>query len=140
MPRRYEKGHHMDILSFAFGILAAVAVAIVMVLVVIIVKVISLEKRLAKNQIEQERLIDDIYRKFDQYAKLDNTTRDLNEFDDRLKSLMAAEDIKFNDASRNLADNVSEIYREMDERDESALEKSKSYTDSRIDKITANKQ
>jgi len=105
----------MEIMSFTLGVLSIIIVAFVAVLVWGIVKVVKQQKQIRNLQEDVERNLNEMYR----------INSDINNY-------ISTRTL---DMERNIYDSIRDLNREIDVKLKEVSESSKSYTDSRIDKL-----
>jgi len=127
----------MNTLAFTFGIVCTIAAIFVAVLVWAIVKVVKQEKALKRLSDESRDSFNNVWRQKDEDRRWQNENE--REFhrslDLRFKDLEGKTDNHTNDLYRNLAQIENDVYRAINDQITDAVTQSKSYTDSRIDKL-----
>jgi hypothetical protein len=116
----------MEIISFTLGVLTIIIAAFVAVLVWGIVKVVKQQKQIDDETKRNGDAFNSVWRNFDEDRKhnYDNSQRiqrDTNLYNEEL--------------SRRLDGTESVLYRQINDQVADAVTQSKSYTDSRIDKL-----
>jgi hypothetical protein len=112
----------MEILSFAFGMLAMIAIILVAIVVIGIVKVYKQQNRI--NDLEQriDHVNSDVFRSMDNRFEYAQRSRD---------ELSREIDIRFEDIHRQLDSKIEHVDSEMGSR----FDDTNSYIDSRFDKL-----
>ena len=127
----------MNTLAFTFGVVCTIAAIFVAVLVWTIVKVVKQEKKLKQLNDDSRDQFNSMWRQKEEDRRWQNENE--REFhrslDSRFKDLEGKTDNHTSDLYRNLAQLEDEIHRVMNDQITDAVTQSKSYTDSRIDKL-----
>jgi len=116
----------MEIISFTLGVLTIIIAAFVAVLVWGIVKVVKQQKQIDETAKCNQDAFNSVWRNFDEDRK--------HRYDDSQR-IQREVNLQIEDLSRRLDHTESEMYRQINDQVADAVTQSKSYTDSRIDKL-----
>ena len=123
----------METLSFTLGVLSVIIAAFIAVLVWGVVKVVKQQKQISSF----EKEIENVYRHMNESSS--NMHNRLGEMDRQayqtLQNYEREVEQKFERTHREMDDRLDSVYLAMDHDRKSTIEQSKSYTDSRIDKL-----
>ena len=120
----------METLSFTFGILTMVAIIIVVAAVIGVVKVVKQQAQLKELQMDIEHI----------HHQFDNERRDLETL---INNVETSTDVRFDELERHENKITDEVNQKIDKDNEQIyyqINETRSYIDSRIDKLEAKKQ
>lgn len=116
----------METLSFTLGILSVIIIAAVIVLVWGTVKVLKHGKQIEENNKWFQSSIDNVWRGKEEDRRVNY---------EREERLHRESEKRFEDITRVIDNNHNEVFRSMNDQITDSVTQSKSYTDSRIDKL-----
>ena len=116
----------METLSFTLGILSVIIIAAVIVLVWGTVKVLKQGKQIEENNKWFQSSIDNVWRGKEEDRRINY---------EREERLHRELEKRFEDVTRVIDNNHNEVFRSMNDQITDSVTQSKSYTDSRIDKL-----
>ena len=116
----------METLSFTLGILSVIIIAAVIVLVWGTVKVLKHGKQIEENNKWFQNSIDNVWRGKEEDRRVNY---------EREERLHRELEKRFEDVTRVIDNNHNEVFRSMNDQITDSVTQSKSYTDSRIDKL-----
>ena len=127
----------METLSFTLGVLSVIIVAFVVVLVWGIDKVVKQQKQINSLEKDMQREVEHTCRLINEsiqslWNRLSEMDRDTYEHQ---KEFQRELDQKFQNTHREMDERFGSVYSTMDVGRTAVVEQSKSYTDSRIDKL-----
>ena len=116
----------METLSFTLGILSVIIIAAVIVLVWGTVKVLKQGKQIEENNKWFQSSIESIWRGKEEDRRVNY---------EREERLHRESEKRFEDMTRVVDNNHNEVFRSMNDQITDSVTQSKSYTDSRVDKL-----
>ena len=127
----------METLSFTLGVLSIIIAAFVAITVWGIVKVVKQQKQINSLEKDMQREVDNIHRNInDAIQSLWKRTDEMDRHEyEHHKEFQRELEQRFQNTHREMDERFNSSYSTIDHERKFAIEQSKSYTDSRIDKL-----